>query len=102
MLCLVGFLQIFIISETTILTISLRCLALGLFYLSKFCINSSGSLCHGISNRSKQFGINGVQIPKDDVEVDDAGEEEIEGAEGKTTTGDECTDFGVEVPETKK
>ncbi|KAI5611795.1 hypothetical protein C0J50_1436 [Silurus asotus] len=93
----VGFLQILIISETTILPIPLRCLALGLFCLTKFCINSLGSLCHGISNHSKQFGINGVQIPEDDVEEDDAGEQEIEGAEGKTTTGDECTDFGVEV-----
>lgn len=34
--------------------------------------------------------------------VDDVGEEEIEGGERRTSTGEECTAIGVELPETLK
>lgn len=77
---LVGLLHIFLISETTILTISRRSRGLGLFCLSKLCMISLGSFCHGIWKLSTQFVIDMEQLPEsDEVVVDDAGEIGTEG-----------------------
>lgn len=93
---MVGLLHTFIISETTILTISRRSRGLGLAFLSKLCTNSSGSFCHGIWNFSTQLGSKVEQLLEgDEVAEDDAGKGETEGGEEQTDSGEEHAAVGV-------
>lgn len=66
--------HVFIISETTVLTICCVSLGLGLFRLFKICTNSSGRLCHSILKFSTQFGTNAAELEAGDPIADDAGD----------------------------